>query len=65
MKYDRVDPAELQNLKDEITKLQAELATAQEQIKEKDGVRETERARVSTLLLSPSGTVGTNNFIDQ
>ncbi|KDR82878.1 hypothetical protein GALMADRAFT_58080 [Galerina marginata CBS 339.88] len=35
-KYDRIDPSEVQALKDEITKLKAELSAAQEKLKEKE-----------------------------
>ncbi|PPR07761.1 hypothetical protein CVT24_003711 [Panaeolus cyanescens] len=48
-KYDRVDPAEIQGLKDEIAKLQAELTAAQAQLKEKETIQETERARTGRL----------------
>lgn len=49
--YDRVDPAEIQGLRDEITQLKQEAASAQEKLTEKEGVAETSTQRVCSFFI--------------
>lgn len=48
-KYDRIDPAEVQSLRDEIAKLKEEATAAQEKISEKEAVAEASAKRVSLV----------------
>ncbi len=50
MKYDRIDPSEVQALKDEISQLKQEVATAQGKLTEKEAAVDTSLKRVGCPL---------------
>lgn len=55
MKYDRIDPAEVQALNDEIARLKVESASAQVKQKEAESTTESTAERVC-VLISPCYT---------